>query len=228
MSKGAVVHITSEVSQVGGSDLTAAEDAAIYLIHCAGGVVLVDAGTGLAMERLLANIRAAGVAPEQISHLLLTHCHFDHTGGAHALRQRLQCRTVMHQQDACFLERGDAVVTAANWYRQRMIPCPIDEPINGSRWNLELGSCQIMAHHVPGHSPGSLVFTMESDHLRIMFAQDVHGPLHPSLNSNRSDYQNSLQRMLDLNCDVLCEGHYGIIKGKKESAAFIRSFMTVS
>ena len=58
-----------------------------------------------------------------------------------------------------------------------------------------------------------------------MFAQDVHGPLHPSLLSNAFDYQASLQRLIDLDADVLCEGHYGIYEGKQEIVRFVRSFM---
>ena len=58
-----------------------------------------------------------------------------------------------------------------------------------------------------------------------MFAQDVHGPLHPSLLSNANDSQASLQRLIDLDADVLCEGHYGIYKGRQDIVRFVRSFM---
>ena len=58
-----------------------------------------------------------------------------------------------------------------------------------------------------------------------MFAQDVHGPLHPSLLSDADDYQSSLRRLLALDADVLCEGHFGIFRGKGEIERFIRSFM---
>jgi hypothetical protein len=61
--------------------------------------------------------------------------------------------------------------------------------------------------------------------LKIVFAQDVHGPLHPSLLSNADDYQASLQRLIDLDADVLCEVHYGIYKEKQEIVRFARSFM---
>jgi hypothetical protein len=53
----------------------------------------------------------------------------------------------------------------------------------------------------------------------------VAGPLHPSLLSNREDYRRSLQLLLELEADILCEGHYGVFRGKKEVAAFIRKFL---
>jgi glyoxylase-like metal-dependent hydrolase (beta-lactamase superfamily II) len=55
-----------------------------YLINMGGKLVLIDAGSGGSSEsagRLLANLRAAGYAPEQIDMVLLTHLHGDHAGG---------------------------------------------------------------------------------------------------------------------------------------------------
>jgi len=38
-------------------------------------------------------------------------------------------------------------------------------------------------------------------------------------------YQDSLKKMLELNADILCEGHYGVFKGKAAVREFISSFM---
>ena len=80
------MQITKEIFQVGGSELTSSEDAAIYLINFDGHAALVDTGCGDGQDRLLTNIQACGVKLEQIEYLLITHCHFDHTGGAKALK----------------------------------------------------------------------------------------------------------------------------------------------
>jgi hypothetical protein len=53
----------------------------------------------------------------------------------------------------------------------------------------------------------------------------VHGPLAPSLLSNRKEYLHSLRLLISLEADILCEGHYGIYRGKKEAAKFISSFL---
>ena len=53
---------------------------------------------------------------EAIDYLLITHCHFDHTGGAAELKERLNLKVVAHVRDAEFLENGDQEVTAASWY----------------------------------------------------------------------------------------------------------------
>ncbi len=87
--------ITSEIFQVGGGPLTSPEDAAIYLIKFGEECALVDAGCGNGMERLLANIRKIA-DPAAIKYLLITHCHFDHTGGAAEIKKRIGLETVAH------------------------------------------------------------------------------------------------------------------------------------
>jgi glyoxylase-like metal-dependent hydrolase (beta-lactamase superfamily II) len=63
------------------------------------------------------------------------------------------------------------------------------------------------------------------DSNRVLFGQDVHGPLDASFLSNREDYIRSLKFMMGLNADVLCEGHFGIYRGKEKINRFIESFL---
>ena len=120
------MEVTPEIFQVGGSGLTSPEDAAVYLIDFDGRAALVDAGCGFAHERLMSNIRDRGVRPEQIEYLFITHCHFDHTGGAVRLRGETGCQIVAHELDAAFLEAGDKRVTAAGWYGATPEPFALD------------------------------------------------------------------------------------------------------
>ena len=70
-----------------------------------------------------------------------------------------------------------------------------------------------------------MVYLTESEGMKVLFGQDVHGPIHPDLKSNAKDYQQSLELMLSLEADILCEGHYGVYKGNKEVSDFIRRFL---
>jgi glyoxylase-like metal-dependent hydrolase (beta-lactamase superfamily II) len=219
------MQITKEIYQVGGGQLTSPEDAAIYLINFDGHAALVDAGCGHAQNRLLKNIQALGVSLNQIEYLLLTHCHFDHTGGAKALKDLLHCQIVAHELEVLFYERGDNVVTAAKWYGAKIQPFSVDHKISGNQEEIPLGGKVIQAIHTPGHSPGSMVYLTESEGMKVLFAQDVHGPLHPDLRSNAADYRRSLELILSLEANILCEGHYGVYKGKKEVADFIKRFL---
>lgn len=223
--KGRAQKVTEDIYQVGGGNLTSPEDAAIYLVRSDDRAALVDAGCGTSEVQLFQNIEACGVPLDRIEYLLITHCHFDHTGGAQAVRDRTGCKIVAHETEARFLEEGDQRVTAAKWYGAFLEPFQVDVKLKGERQDLWVGVKKIEALHVPGHSPGSLVYVTESEGLKILFGQDVHGPLDASLLSDREDYRRSLKLLLTLQADVLCEGHYGVIRGKDEVADFIESFL---
>jgi glyoxylase-like metal-dependent hydrolase (beta-lactamase superfamily II) len=223
--RGKYQRITEEISQVGGGHLTSPEDGAVYLIRSHDGAALVDAGCGFSESQLLKNIEACGVPLDVIKFLLITHCHFDHTGGAQALRDRTGCKIVAHEMEARFLEEGDQRVTAAKWYGAFLKPFQVDMKLLGEHQDLWLGQKKIEALHAPGHSPGSVVYVTESEGLKVLFGQDIHGPLDASLLSNRDDYRRSLKLLLSLQADILCEGHYGVFSGKDEVADFIESFL---
>jgi glyoxylase-like metal-dependent hydrolase (beta-lactamase superfamily II) len=59
-----------------------------FLVNTGTQLVLIDTGAGTlygdCCGRLLANLRAAGYAPEQVDVVLLTHLHKDHVGGVDA------------------------------------------------------------------------------------------------------------------------------------------------
>ncbi|TAL34519.1 MAG: MBL fold metallo-hydrolase [Spirochaetes bacterium] len=217
--------ILSQVHLVGGAGESAGSDAAIYLIKGDGGAALVDAGTGESHDRVLKNIAAAGVKPNEIGHLFLTHCHYDHTGGADRMRGATGCAIVAHELDAEFLEMGDSRVTAASWYGTHMEPFGIDIKVTEEVREFVIGGIQVTFHHAPGHSPGSAILTMVSDGKLVLFGQDVHGPLNGTLRSNRGDYVKSLEYMLALDADILCEGHFGVFTGKDKVRDFIESYL---
>ena len=217
--------IMENLWQVGGAEYTTVEDAAVYLARFSEKAVLIDAGCGISPEELFENISEVLPPGVVIEYLLLTHCHYDHTGGAEAVRNRYGCRIVAHELDADYLENGDNTVTAANWYGARMNPLKIDHRIKNNTETFQCGSGKVTAYHCPGHSPGSVVYFTHIDSNRVLSGQDVHGPLEASFLSNRENYIRSLKFMMGLNADVLCEGHFGIYRGKDNVSQFIQSFI---
>ena len=219
------MQITKEVWQVGGDSLTDPEDAAIYMICFGEQAALIDAGTGKGHKRLISNIEKCGINASQIEYLFITHCHFDHTGGAQKVRDECSCKIVAHELDALYLEEGDSNVTAARWYGKALKPLTVDYTITSFEESFLVGRRRITSFHAPGHSPGSVVYLIESEGKKILFGQDVHGPLDPSLLSNREDYIKSLKFLLSLKIDILCEGHFGIFEGERDIQSFIQSFL---
>ncbi|HRZ29088.1 MAG TPA: MBL fold metallo-hydrolase [Spirochaetota bacterium] len=217
--------ITSDIFEVGGPSLSHPSDAAVYMILSEGETALIDAGTGGATQRILKNMKMCGAQPEKTRQLFLTHCHYDHTGGAAEIREHTGCRIIAHELDARYLEAGDSEVTAASWYGSFMQPLSVDVKVSEKKRTFTVGGLQIDFVHTPGHSPGSSALTVRSDGLLVLFGQDVHGPLNDSLLSNRNDYIRSLEFLISLEADILCEGHFGVYHGKDEVRDFIESFL---
>ena len=217
--------IIDDLWQVGGEGLTAPGDAAVYLVRFGHQAALIDAGCGPGHLKLVGNVSACLPPGTDITCLLLTHCHFDHAGGAEAIRDQYGCCITAHVKDAVYLEAGDSDVTAASWYGARMLPLRVDDKITADRETIPVGSGEIIAYHCPGHSPGSLVYTAVLAGQTVLFGQDIHGPLHPSLLSDRSQYLNSLTFLLGLEADILCEGHFGVYKGRENVRKFIRQYL---
>jgi glyoxylase-like metal-dependent hydrolase (beta-lactamase superfamily II) len=225
MKRSTGMELMENLWQVGGAEYTSVEDAAVYLARFGEKAVLIDAGCGNAPEALFENISEVLPPDVEIEYLLLTHCHYDHTGGAEAVRNRYGCRIAVHELDAAFLENGDSTVTAANWYGARMNPLKIDHKINAKEETFQVGEGKLTAYHCPGHSPGSVVYFAQIDSNRVLFGQDVHGPLEASFLSNREKYIHSLKFMMGLNADVLCEGHFGVYQGNDRVSRFIQSYL---
>jgi glyoxylase-like metal-dependent hydrolase (beta-lactamase superfamily II) len=60
---------------------------------------------------------------------------------------------------------------------------------------------------------------------RVLFAQDVHGPYYPEWGADLAQAKLSLQRLLKLNADILCEGHFGIYQPAKEFKRYIERYL---
>jgi len=207
---------------IGSSDISNGMDCCVYLVD-AGELVLIDAGAGRSTDRLIDNIQALGLMPEQLTTLIITHAHIDHIGSAADLRDRFNLRVIAHEHDAAAIESGKKV--GAEHYGVRYRPCTVDEKLTGQKNELEIGSVKFDFIHVPGHTPGSMVATMESEGKTVLFGQDIHGPYMPMWGGDPRLAAGSLEKIMQLEADILCEGHYGVIRPADEVGQFIQEFL---
>ncbi len=212
------------IYRVAGSDITDYRDCNVYLLDL-GELILVDSGFGAAIDKMAANIEDAGLDPSRISTVILTHCHIDHMGGARELRDRFGARLLMHELDAAIVERGDNTLTAAFCFNVVFKPLHIDIKISGAEGRLPLDDREMHFVHTPGHTPGSISVYVDAAEKRILFGQDLGAPLLKEFDCDLPAWQQSMEKLLALNADVLCDGHSGIYEPAKRVAAYIRHFI---
>src|SRR5690606_19135571 len=68
---------------------------------------LIDTGAGVDPERLVRNLAAAGVPPDRLQAVCLTHAHADHAGGVAALAERTGAAFYAAEPEAGLIADGD-------------------------------------------------------------------------------------------------------------------------
>jgi glyoxylase-like metal-dependent hydrolase (beta-lactamase superfamily II) len=198
----------------------------VYLIDTQSneGLVLIDCGMNLEMIKKISKLN---LNPMEIKHCIITHFHIDHIGACYDLKQyNKKVKFYAHELDAeAIEEKGHDRKTAAIWYGVNYNPVKLEKKLKGDLETLKFGAFEFQCIHTPGHTPGSISILIETeDNKKLLFGQDLHGPIIPGV-SNFEDYQNSLRKLLDLNADILCEGHFGIFQPASEVQRYIKKYI---
>lgn len=97
-----------------------------------------------------------------------THCHFDHILGVEFIRNEYNVPFLAHREDAFWVEK--AVDQGAMFGFQISPVWPVDEFIEEDN-NVRFGNTELEVIHVPGHSPGHVVFYSSKE--KVLIAGDV-------------------------------------------------------
>ena len=215
----AEIHLVASGS--GGFDLTDPCDCHVYLVDGGNEAALVDSGIGTGVDAILANVEAAGVRPERIRSLLLTHAHPDHSGGAAALRERLPHLTVMASPEvAGWVRAGDEEAMSleigkrSDFYPAdfRFAPCPVErELVEGDR--VDIGRLALEVVESPGHADGHLSFLASSAGRTSLFGGDLvffdgQISLENTWDCRIQQYSASMRKLAGARIDALFPGHH--------------------
>ncbi len=140
------------------------------LSHCGPeGAILVDPGSGASEEMLFDGIRRAGVCMEDIHHILLTHCHVDHSLGVYRLlnRDRILFSSI---RTAEIIQAGGHQV----WYEypDYVIPTHVDRVVKDGEI-LDLCGLKIQALYTPGHTDGCASYLVETKEGLVALTGDL-------------------------------------------------------
>jgi glyoxylase-like metal-dependent hydrolase (beta-lactamase superfamily II) len=59
----------------------------------------------------------------------------------------------------------------------------------------------------------------------VLFGQDIHGPYYRDWGADPEQAKASLQKLIELKADILCEGHFGIYRPASAVEDYIRGYM---
>jgi glyoxylase-like metal-dependent hydrolase (beta-lactamase superfamily II) len=225
------VRLSDDVLLVGGGAFTGFGfssdfDAHVYLLDGGGELALVDCGMGTpeGMERVLANVRAAGLDPARIGRLLLTHYHTDHASGAARYRGALSLRVAFSAAERASLETPDhgrtsfdRAVEAGFFPADFTYPaCPVDDPLEDGA-ELGVGRLRVRYLETPGHCAGHGSFLVTGGEATYLLAGDAvfAGGKLLLQGIPDCDLWQSLQSVLrlgELEFDALLPGHGAIVR----------------
>ncbi len=162
----------------------------LFLIEKDGRKILVDTGAGELLRKvniggkLFDGLKAAGISPSDITDILITHIHLDHSGGLTIAGKRMFPNAVVHigKPDVDFFLNPDIAKTST--YRPAALPTAFEEAVQTVKPYVDSGQVRtfdktteilpgITATLHPGHTPGSAFYTLVSNEQTIVFMADT-------------------------------------------------------
>jgi glyoxylase-like metal-dependent hydrolase (beta-lactamase superfamily II) len=154
-----------------------------FLLKLRDKLVLVDAGSGNTMGPTLGklpdNLRALGVAPEQIEIILLTHLHPDHSNGLVDDDGRAiypNAEIVLHADEAGFwLDRDPSTGASERISRNIAKSALTTKPYRARMRTVRAGEVLpgVSALPLPGHTPGHSGWLIESGKEALLIWGDL-------------------------------------------------------
>lgn len=103
-----------------------------------------------------------------LSHILLTHSHFDHVGGLAELKEENPAPIHIHPEAVGMLSQ--ATMSAAFWNIRILAPPPPDEMLADGQI-LQIGRLALHVLFTPGHAPGHVSFYLPEHN--VLFSGDA-------------------------------------------------------
>lgn len=209
---------------------------AAYLIVENGRGAFIDCGTNHSVPRLMAALNDAGLAPDDVDWLILTHVHLDHAGGAGELLAQLpnaklavHPRGARHMVNPALLWAGaSAVYGEAAMERDygRLRPVPLEHVVEASDGLvIDLAGRALHCLDTPGHARHHIA--IHDPRAGVCFTGDVFGLSYREFDTARGAFivpttspvqfepeamHASIRRLVALRPQAMYPTHYGRIE----------------
>jgi glyoxylase-like metal-dependent hydrolase (beta-lactamase superfamily II) len=187
----------------------------VYAIKYSGGLVFIDAGMkDDSLPQIEKWLTYWELAEEKVSHVLITHGHWDHAGLAAYYREKGALITA-HRADREIIETGRP--PAEDPMQITWPPCRVDIVLDGNgKFSIEELNFEVI--HVPGHTPGSVIYRINLDGKDVWFMGDFIPPEgHPEHNHKHGwtgdvrfsskEYIESFRKLARMQPDCVLAGH---------------------
>lgn len=217
--------------------------AACYLFETDTAVAVVETGNNGSADRILHVLDARGRRREEVSHVIVTHVHLDHAGGAGKLMLQLpnasfvvHPRGARHMIDPSRLEASARAVygdEAFDAMYGSLVPVPEDRVlIREDGDNLEVGARRLTFIDSPGHARHH--FCLWDERTRGWFTGDTFGISYRELDTHNGPFifptstpiqfdppalESSVQRMMEKQPDNMYLTHFGRVQDTQRLAA---------
>jgi glyoxylase-like metal-dependent hydrolase (beta-lactamase superfamily II) len=207
------------------------ETIASYLIFDGEQAALIETGPASTADTLLEGVQAAGVPPEALRQIFVTHIHLDHSGGAGVLAHRLPwTRVYVHPVGAPHLaDPSKLLASASRLYGDQMeslwgtiVPVPFEQLIvanDGDEIAIPGSTLRVLEtlgharhHHAYFDSKSSMLFTGDIGGVRMPGVRYVRPPTTPP-ELDIDAWRASIARLRALDATGLCLIHFGLFRG---------------
>ena len=188
----------------------------VLLVTGDAGHVLLDGGLTQSAPLADANIRKLGFKTEDVKLILVSHGHFDHAGGVHALQRHTGATVAASEPTAQALNRGENTPDDPQFgFGKAFNGFPPVKTVKVIRDQevLKIGTLSIKAHLIPGHTPGSTAYTWQSCDagkcLNIVYADSLTSPSAPGFKYGKrlELFRRSIEKVAALPCDIVLSPH---------------------
>jgi len=192
------------------------------LITSPGGLVLLDGALPQSAPEIDAHIRALGFRTEDVRLILVSHVHFDHVGGIHALQALSGARVVASASASQALARGNLLPDDPQFglgLTSTRFPAVDGAASVKDGETVRVGTLAVTAHLTPGHTPGSTTWTWNScegarcvnvvyaDSLNAVSADGFRFTGDATHGSIEASFRKSISIVERLPCEILITVH---------------------